>query len=113
MSGRSIAHPSQTEGSRAICPPARDLLPFQSTSADLLTHAAESAAHCYRHRRVSTANGAACCSKKAPTSATIATTEVAPGAAAAGGHGDVLGASIDEGPAGLHCAVRAGSCQRL
>ena len=112
VSGRPIALPSQPEGSGAIFPPASDLLPFQSTSADLLTHATESAAHCYLHRRVSTANGAACCSKKAQTSPTIATTEVAPKAAAAGGHGDVLGASIDEGPAGLHRPARADRCQR-
>ena len=91
----------------------RASMPACFASSDPLTHATESAAHCYLHRRVSMAKGAACCSKKAQTSPTIATTEAAPGAAAVGGHGDVLGASIDEGPAGQHRPACADRCQRL
>ena len=77
--------------------PARHALPAHFVSADLLSHASESATESSLHRRAASANGGACCAKMAQTSPMVIGTEVAAEDAAAGGVGGAQGGPIDEG----------------
>ena len=76
--------------------PARHALPAHFASADLLSHASESAAESSLHRRAASANGGACCAKMAQTSPMVIGTEVAAEDAAAGGVGGAQSGPIDE-----------------
>ena len=79
---------------------ARASLPARFAFPDPLPHAAESAADCSLHRRISVAKGAVCSPKNAQPSPFIVTTENAAEDAAPCGAGDAKHGPIDEGRRG-------------